>query len=137
MAPPEGISVSLKLSKTVVSRGEPITMELQVRNNRLTPVENRRGWLEYEFWVEGADGTIWLWSYDPDGATPAVLVHETFAPGEERVRMETWEQQSCTKSGSLTPGRYSARAFWATSDESDGRFENRGWWSDPVQFEIL
>lgn len=136
MTPPEGISVTLELSKTLLSRDEPTAMTLRVRNSGLTPVTYWRGSKEYDFWVEGPDGVVWLWGADK--IFTDILFRGTIAPAEERVRTEVFEQKTCTGADgtrtSLLPGRYAARALWLVHDRDARR--TGGWWSNPVAFEI-
>lgn len=136
IAPPPGIEVTLRLDKTVVLRAEPVPMTIRVRNTGSLPVTHwRPSGQRYDFWVEGPEGAIWLWSAGM--FFTQALVQETFAPGEERTAAETWDQSRCSEGGLLVgpppPGRYVARALWTHYDDVSG---SGGWWSNPVEFEI-
>jgi hypothetical protein len=133
--PPSGITVELTMSSTDLAVGEPVTLQIEVRNGGSSTVRHERGAQEYDLWVTGSDGTLWVWSYNLDAVWPDVLVHEEFEPGESQSRTERWEQEVCGQQppGALPAGTYVARGLWATM-HADG--SPAGWWSNPVAFTV-
>ena len=136
---PSGISVTLTLSTTVLHPAEPLRLELRVRNHGPRPVAYWRTGQEFDLWVDGPPGRVWLWSHslaqrDPPEAFQAYLAPSRLLPGQQHTRRQVWDQAPCTSAAApLPPGRYVARGVWLALDEG-GR--SQGWWSDPVQFEI-
>jgi hypothetical protein len=136
---PPGISVTLTLSTTVPRRGEPLRLELRVRNRGPRPVAYWRTGQEFDLWVEGPPGRVWLWSHSlaqrhPPEAFQAYLAPTRLLPGQQHTRSQVWDQTpGASSAAALPPGRYMARGVWLALDET-GR--SQGWWSDPVEFEI-
>lgn len=89
--------------------GEPVTLELQVRNrlNTSAAVQFPSG-QQYDFIVlaSGTRRVVWQWSRGR--AFIQVLTEIVFAPGETRTFSVTWPQLD--DSGQpVSPGRYEAR----------------------------
>lgn len=100
-----GVELELSLDKEVYARGEPVQMELVVRNRGPVSVtfefsDSQR----YDFFVAREDGRlVWSWSYDK--AFAQVLGSLTLGPGEERRYRARWEQRD-TEGRLVPPGRY-------------------------------
>lgn len=141
VTPPSEVRVTLELSQTMFDKGEEVIMNLRLRNAGLTPVRYWHGGKEYDVWVEGPTGRVWVWSQwmgQHGNAFQLYLRQDVLAPGEERKASVTWDQSTCSvpdgPDTSLIPGRYTARALWVAEDPNKSSSES--WWSDPVQFEV-
>lgn len=132
---PDGVTVTLGVSRTVHA-GEPVRFDLNVYNRTSRPIRYFRSGQEYDLWVEGPRGRVWLWS-DQEAqraAFEAYLARASLFPGQQHGRTVVWDQSHCVDSKKPLPsGRYVARAAWLALDDS-GR--KQGWWSNPVEFEI-
>ena len=126
--PPRGVSVKLKLPDRSVSPGEPVRMDLSVRNRSSRRIEYLTGLPRWDYWVKGPGGVVWRWSSTLPGAWISIGIEDELAPGRIKHRHKSWRQEDCTGSPASFPlGRYVARALW----NADGQ-----WWSNPVEFEI-
>jgi intracellular proteinase inhibitor BsuPI len=132
---PSGVTVTLSLGDMSPreSAPAPMDMTIKLRNDGLTPLDMWRGTYHYDFWVTDSRGVVWRWSHEKVFTQP--LIHETLAPGQELERTETWDKTTCGGETALPFGRYVARAFWKTYNDSK-LSETRYWWSNPVAFEI-
>lgn len=131
--PPDGMQVSLRTLKKAYARGEPVTMSLAVQNMGVTPVANSHSsGQKYDFFIMQGRTVVWKWS---DGKVfTQAIEQETFAPGQKREATEAWDQTRCGGLDSaLQPGKYLAYGLWTTMTDEG----TRGWWSNPVDFEIL
>ena len=133
--PPRGVSVKLKLPDRSVSAGEPVRMELSVRNRSPQRIEYSTGLPRWDYWVKGPGGVVWRWSRSLSGVWPDLLVLDELAPGRIKHRSKAWHQEDCSGSPvSFPPGRYVARALWSASVDTYNTGEK--WWSNSVEFEI-
>lgn len=131
---PRDVSVSIELSDRTVARGGSLRMTVVVRNDGSTPVEYTTSGRQYDFWVEDATATRWVWSADK--AFTQELRYATLQPGQEIRQSVTWNLTGCPGPGGAAPaalpaGRYAAVGYWVSDAE-----RGRGWTSAPVQFEI-
>lgn len=129
---PPGIAIQLSLSPSPVARGESIKLELRVENKSDRSVTYQHGGQEYELWIEGAGGIIWVWSQEVLGSGSdfqQLLQTETLQPSQSKRAVKTWHRTGCSGDAvALKPGRYSARGLWIATAR------NGGWLSDPVEF---
>lgn len=100
-----GVELELSLDKGVYARGEPVQMELVVRNRGPASVTFQfRDSQRYDFLVAREGGrVVWYWSYDKVFAQ--VLGSLTLGPGEERRYRARWEQHDM-EGRLVPPGRY-------------------------------
>lgn len=100
-----GVELVLSVDKEVYAAGEPLQMELLVRNPGPAAVtfqftDSQR----YDFAVYNERGTlVWYWSRDKVFAQ--VLGSLTLAPGEERRYRDRWDQQD-VEGRRVSPGQY-------------------------------
>jgi hypothetical protein len=101
----QGVELVLTVDKAVYAPGEPVQMELVVRNPGPAAVtfqfsDSQR----YDFLVlDDGGGLVWYWSRDK--AFAQVLGSLTLSPGEERRFRERWDQRD--NDGRAVPaGRY-------------------------------
>lgn len=129
---PEGLVVTLTASAASVKRGDEITFTLRAKNTTSEPMTHQRSAHSNPITVH--IGTDVVWMRTSKQAAPAVVVTQTFEPGEEKVNTVTWRtDQVCAEEGAvyksveLQPGRYTVEASW----------NGGGYWpADPVDFEI-
>ncbi|HEX2050355.1 MAG TPA: BsuPI-related putative proteinase inhibitor [Actinomycetota bacterium] len=115
-----------------------MALELEVRNDGDDGVVYWTGGQQYELWVSGPNGTLWVWSEqeaDKGRFFELALSERRLAPGDRRRVVDTWRQRTCSGSDPLRPGRYVARAAWLALDDPD-ETGTRAWFSNPVTIRI-
>lgn len=114
VAPPPPIMVTLATEKVYYRPGEPVVMRLVVRNVGAHPVTLRYGSSQrYDFLVRHVPSgeVVWQWSFNRYFLW--VLGAETLEPGETRIVMEEWRQQS-NAGGPVRTGIYRLEALLPT-----------------------
>ena len=135
MPKPPGVEVTLTLSSRRVRRGEPLRLEVTVRNDGLVPIPYSHSGRTHDFWIRDEQGLVWLWSQGK--VFTDQLEQDSLAPGESRSARTRWVSQ-CTEDGTdlqtklPRPGRYVAQALWV----SQAGDEDGAWWSNEVAFRI-
>ncbi len=101
----QGVELTLSVDREVYLVGEPVQMELVVRNPASGPVTLQfPSSQRYDFLVLREDGRlVWRWSHDKVFAQ--VLGSLTLDPGEERRYRERWDQTD-NEGRPVSPGRY-------------------------------
>lgn len=108
-ASPDDVTVTIRTMKRSYAVGEPITIEIAVRNDGLTPIEYDHGAQEFELWATGEHGELWVYS---NGLVfTQEMRRSTLAPGETQTRTAVWDQSTCA-GPRAAPGAYSLFGYW-------------------------
>lgn len=132
---PAGLVVTLTASAASVKRGDEVTFTVRAKNTTSKRVTHSRGAHNEPITVHMGTDVVWMRTWNQ--AAPAVVLEETFEPGEEKVSAATWKtDQVCDQEGggfktvALQPGRYTVESDW-------NHIEGGGAWpADPVEFDI-
>lgn len=128
--PPEGVSVTVSLTKTSFVYGEPIPIQITVRNDGSKPVTYQASGPDFGLWAIGRNGE--RWAYNSGLVYTAEMREETLAPGESRMRQAVWDQSLCD-GRRANPGAYSILGSWRAWQRDS---KTGGWMANPASLEI-
>lgn len=122
-----GLYLKLSMKKSSYGTGEPIDVQLLVKNISDKDVTlNFETTLEFDFTVQREldllftqiPQNIWQFSSEPENAAKPKAHNVVIAPGKERVFRGTWKQQ--TFSGkAVKPGRYIITGYLKSSNHAE------------------
>lgn len=130
--PPEGMQVTMSVSKETVRRGEEVVLTLRARWTGSQAFTHTRQGGDSQLVFAHLDGPIFYSSqYEK---VKGAAGDETFQPGEEKTYSVRWDtSQACAQAGFkdrwLKAGTYTVEGIW---DDTSGT-----WVAETAQFELV